>query len=63
MFLEGVNILLRLSVPESDCSVVSSGHNEPAIGREPGTPDPVAMTTESELELLTINCPHLMQEK
>ena len=60
MFLEGVNILLRLSVPQSDCPVISPGHNEATVGREPGTPDPVAMTTESELELLTIHCPQLM---
>ena len=45
MFLVGVDVLLGLSVPQSNRPVVSSGHNEATIGGEPGTPHPVTVTT------------------
>ena len=59
MFMKGVDIFLGLSVPQSDSLIISPGHYQSAIGRETGTTYPVTVTTEAELELLTVDSPHL----
>lgn len=61
MFMVGVYILLGLSVPQPNCPIISARHNEPAIGGEASAPHPVTVTTESELELLPIDGPHLRE--
>lgn len=63
MFVISVDVLFGLSVPESDCLVISSRHYQSTIRGETGTPYPVTVTTETELELLTIDSPHLKKSK
>ena len=59
LLMEGVYAFLGQSVPQPHCLVVAAGHQQPGIGGEPGTPHPVGVGTQTELELLPVNSPHL----
>ena len=59
VFVKRVHALLGKSVPKTHSLVVAARHDEPAVGGETGRSNPVAVTSEGELEFLPVDCPHL----
>ena len=53
---------LCLSVPQPHGLIVTAREDESAVRGEPGAANPIAMTTQCELELLPMYCPYLQPE-
>ena len=59
LLMEGLHTLPGLTVPQSDGLVIATGQDEAAIRGELCTTNPVTVTAQCELKLLSIHRPHL----
>lgn len=56
-FVERMHAFIGISIPDFNGFIVATADDEPTVGREFRTTNPVRMLIERELKFLTVYCP------